>query len=484
MSSVIDNQPSAIDSSVFNLLNAGDYADFYWEDVTSMAIRWEEGKVERFTGGREAGAGLRYLFGEENRYGYADNPDKEALAKLFRDLTAGPHPPAKRPAGPPSPDRRGDQIMPSLSYQERGRGEVQVFRPKILKPVAEIPPETKVALLRKAYEAARGPFIRQVSISYGETSKHIRVLTSEGDSTEEWRSVITFSMTVVAEKNGLLQTAHEAVSGSGGFEFFDYNDVAALGRKVTERAVKRLSAPPAPSGEMPIVIAAEAGGTLIHEAIGHPLEADAVQKGISPVYKGAIGKVVGHEKVSVLEDPTMPGQRGFYAYDDEGIPAQRVVLVDHGVLKTYLYDRQTARRDGVVSNGHGRRESFRHRPIPRMANTFVLSGKDDPSEILRSVPNGLLVTKMGGGQVETATGDFVFEVEEGFLLKDGQVQYLIRGANLLGNGPNVLRTIDMVGSDMGWSVGTCGKEGQGAPVSDGLPTLRIPKGVVVGGVAP
>ena len=203
---------------------------------------------------------------------------------------------------------------------------------------------------------------------------------------------------------------------------------------------------------------------------------------MSPTYKGAVGKVVGNEKVSVLEDPTMPGQRGFYAFDDEGIPAQRVVLVDHGVLKTYLYDRQTARKEGTVSNGHGRRESFRHRPIPRMANTFVAPGPDDPKEILRSVENGLLVTKMGGGQVEPATGDFVFEVEEGFLIQNRQIGPLIRSANLIGNGPQVLQNIDLVGSDMGWSVGTCGKDGQGAPVSDGLPTLRIPKGVVVGGV--
>jgi TldD protein len=440
----------------------GDYADLYSEETSSLAIRWEEGKVERFTGGREAGVGLRYLFGEENRYGYADNPDRDALAKLFSDLTGSAR--AKRSNGHPSSQPR-------------------IHRPKILRPVTEIPAETKIALLRSAYTAAQGPFVRQISISYGETSKHIRIFTSEGDVTEEWRTILTFSLTVVAEKDGLLQTAHEAVSGCGGFEFFDQNDVVAIGRKVKERAVARLSAPAAPSGEMPVVIAAEAGGTLIHEAIGHPLEADAVQKGISPMYKGAVGKVVGHEKVSVLEDPTMPGQRGFYAFDDEGIPAQRVVLVDHGVLKTYLYDRQTARKDGIASNGHGRRESFRHRPIPRMANTFVASGPDDPQKIVQSVPNGLLVTKMGGGQVETATGDFVFEVEEGFLLKDGQVGPLIRGANLLGNGPDVLKTIDRVGSDMGWSVGTCGKEGQGAPVSDGLPTLRIPKGVVVGGIA-
>src|SRR5258708_7826897 len=340
----------------YRWLSFGDYADLYWEDVSSLAIRWEEGKVERYTGGQEVGAGLRYLVGEENRYGFADNPDREALEKLSKDLIGTPHP---HPL--PQGEREYKKIPSPLAgegVRVRGDFKRQQYRPQILKPVGSIPAETKVALLRKAFEAAQGPFVRQVSISYGETSKHIRIFTSAGDATEEWRTIVTFSMTVVAEKDGLLQTAHEAVSGSGGFEFFDTHDVAALGRKVRERAVRRLSAPPAPSGEMPIVIAAEAGGTLIHEAIGHHLEAEAVQKGISPVYKGAVGKVVGHEKVSVLEDPTMPGQRGFYAFDDEAIPAQRVVLVDHGVLKTYLYDRQTASRDGVTSNGHGRRESF------------------------------------------------------------------------------------------------------------------------------
>src|SRR5262249_52584549 len=270
------------------------------------------------------------------------------------------------------------------------------------------------------YEAASGPLVRQISIGYGESSKHIRIWTSEGEQTEEWRTILTFSISVVAEKDGLLQTAYDSFSGSGGFELFDRHNVVTLARKVAKRAVDRLSAPAAPLGEMPIIIAAEAGGTLIHEAIGHPLEADAVQKGVSPMYKGAVGKVVGNEKVSVLEDPTMPGQRGFYAYDDEGVRAQRVVLVDHGVLKTYLYDRQTALKDGVGSNGHGRRESYKHRPIPRMANTFVAPGPDDPKTILQSVENGLLVTKMGGGQVEPATGDFVFEVEEGFIIKDRQ----------------------------------------------------------------
>jgi TldD protein len=401
------------------------------------------------------------MVGEENRYAYADDPALGDMEALSRSLSQGL---------PVAAGRRPFQ-------------EPKIVRPVLVRPLASLTPPDRIALLERAFQAASLPQVRQVALSYGENMKHVRVFTSEGDVTEEWRTMLTFSVTVVAEKDGLLQTAHEAVSGTGGFEVFERHDVVQVARRAAERAVKRLSAPAAPLGEMPVIIAAEAGGTLIHEAIGHPLEADAVQKDVSPVYKGAVGKVVGNEKVSVLEDPTMQGQRGYYAFDDEGVPSERVVLVDHGVLKTYLYDRQTARNEGVSSNGHGRRESFRHRPIPRMANTFVAPGPDDPQTILRSVQKGLLVTKMGGGQVEPATGDFVFEVEEGFLIQDGQAGALIRSANLLGNGPDVLKNIDLVGSDMGWSVGTCGKDGQGAPVSDGLPTLRIPKGVVVGGLA-
>ncbi len=430
-----------------------DYSDLYWEETRTLSMRWEEAKLERLSQNQECGAGLRSFSGEESRYASLDSPSPEELEVLAARLWKG---------------------RPWTS---------KTHKPTIRLPSREIPSSEKAQLLEKCHQAASIPCVRQISIAYGEADKHIRIWTSEGKVTEEWRPVLTFSISVVAGKDGLLQTAYDAVSGSTGFEFFEAIDVIRLSKKVAERAVRRLSAPPAPLGEMPIIVAAEAGGTLIHEAIGHPLEADAVQKGVSPTYKGAIGKVVGNEKVSVLEDPTMPGQRGFYAFDDEGVAAQRVVLIDHGVLKTYLYDRQTARKDHVPSNGHGRRESYRHRPIPRMANTFVAPGSDDPKTILRSVPNGLLVTKMGGGQVEPATGDFVFEVEEGFLIQNSQVGSLIRSANLLGNGPDVLKSIDLVGSDMGWSVGTCGKDGQGAPVSDGLPTLRIPKGVVVGGIA-
>jgi TldD protein len=458
----IENRKSKIEN-VWPLLMFGDYADLYWEDVQTLAIRWEEGKVERCTSHQERGAGLRFLSGDQTYYGSADDPGPDALEKLAHEVLGRYSDRKPRPLIEPRPVRR--------------------FLPAYWESLDAASLQPKVDLLRRAYAAAALPRVRQVSIHYGQTLKYIRVWTSEGDQTEEKRAVLTLAISVVAEKDGRLQTAYESVGGTGGFDFFETCDVAKLAGKVARRAVARLEAPPAPLGEMPILIAAEAGGTLIHEAIGHPLEADAVQKGVSPTYKGAIGKIVGNEKVSVVDDPTQAGRRGFYAFDDEGVPAERTVLVDHGVLKTYLYDRQTARKDGVASNGHGRRESFRHRPIPRMATTFVAPGPDDPTEILRSIPRGLLVTKMGGGQVEPATGDFVFEVEEGFLIQDGQVGPLIRSANLLGNGPDVLKTIDLVGSDLGWSVGTCGKDGQGAPVSDGLPTLRIPNGIVVGGLA-
>ena len=445
------------------LLALGDYADLFWEETRTLSMRWEEAKLERLTNHEDCGAGLRYLLGEENRYASVDNPVPSDIDGLSRQLWVG-------------------QSAPKSSGLKTFSAPV-IYKPNLRYAPCDIPPAKKVALIEKCYKAASLPFVRQISISYGEVEKHIRIWTSEGRATEEWRTTLTFSISVVAEKDGVLQTAYDAVSATAGFEYFDLVNVVALSKKVAERAVLRLSAPAAPLGEMPIIIAASAGGTLIHEAIGHPLESDAVQKDVSPMYKNAIGKVIGNEKVSVLEDPTMPGQRGFYAFDDEGVPSQRVVLVDHGVLKTYLYDRETAAKDHVPSNGHGRRESYKHRPIPRMANTFVSPGTDDPQMILRSVPNGLLVTKMGGGQVEPATGDFVFEVEEGFLIRDGKIGSLIRSANLMGNGPDVLKSIDLVGTDMGWSVGTCGKDGQGAPVSDGLPTLRIPKGVVVGGLA-
>ncbi|MDX1765181.1 MAG: TldD/PmbA family protein, partial [bacterium] len=220
-------------------------------------------------------------------------------------------------------------------------------------------------------------------------------------------------------------------------------------------------------------------GTMIHEAVGHGLEGDLAQQGLS-VYTGRLGDRIASEAVTVVDDSTLPNKRGTFRFDDEGTESQRTVLVDRGILRTYLYDRLTAMKDGVVSSGNGRRESYRRRPIPRMTNTLILPGDEDPGAILRSTPSGLYVVRMGGGQVNTINGDFVFEVSEGYRIENGAIGEPLRGATLTGNGPEVLMQIDRVGNDLGYAIGTCGKDGQGAPVSDAQPTIRIPE-ITVGG---
>jgi TldD protein len=249
--------------------------------------------------------------------------------------------------------------------------------------------------------------------------------------------------------------------------------------KTARRALMMLTAERAPGGRMPAVISSEAGGTMIHEAIGHGLEADLAQQGLS-VYSRKIGQRVASPFITVMDDPTLQKKRGSFRFDDEGTPSQRNVLVEKGILKNYMYDKLTAMKDGVTSTGNGRRQSYQHRPIPRMTNTFIAPGDTPSGKIISSVDNGLFVKKMGGGQVNTVTGDFVFDVQEGYRIKNGMIEEPVRGATLAGNGPEILNSVDMVGSDLGFAIGTCGKDSQGVPVSDAMPTIRIPE-IVVGG---
>ncbi len=218
---------------------------------------------------------------------------------------------------------------------------------------------------------------------------------------------------------------------------------------------------------------------MIHEAVGHGLEADLAQEGLS-VYSNKIGERVAAPLITVIDDSTLPKKRGSFRFDDEGVLSQKTVLVEQGILKGYMYDRLTAMKDGAVSTGNGRRESYEHRPIPRMTNTYIAPGVSNPGETIKSVDRGLFVKKMGGGQVNTATGEFVFEVSEGYVIEKGQVGEPVRGATLIGRGPDILKAIDMVSNDLGFSIGTCGKDAQGVPVSDAMPTIRIPE-IVVGG---
>jgi TldD protein len=340
----------------------------------------------------------------------------------------------------------------------------------------------KTMMVLDANRSARmfDPSIRQVLVTYRENRQHVIIANSDGFIAEDERMYLTALVHVVAARGDVVQTGYESIGGITGMELFDDHALTQAAETAARRAVMMLSARKAPAGRMTVVLSSEAGGTMIHEAVGHGLEADLAQSGLS-VYSNKIGEQVASPLITVVDDATLQGKRGSFRFDDEGVDAERTVLVDRGILKTFLYDRLTAFKDGARSTGNGRRESYKHRPIPRMTNTMIVPGRSDPGEILRSTSSGLFVRKMGGGQVNTVNGDFVFEVSEGYLIENGALGEPVRGATLTGNGPQVLMSIDQVGSDLGFAIGTCGKDGQGSPVSDAQPTLRISE-ITVGGV--
>jgi TldD protein len=318
-----------------------------------------------------------------------------------------------------------------------------------------------------------------VKVLYRDVSQKLSVSNSEGLFVEGERVGTVFSVQVVSARGDVVQTGYEPAGGTMGFELFDLHPPEEVARVAAKRSLLMLSARKAPMGKMAVILSSDAGGTMIHEAIGHGLEADLAQQGLS-VYSKKVGEPVASPLITVVDDPTLPQRRGSYSFDDEGVASRRTTLVEAGVLKGYLYDRLTALKDGVASSGNGRRESYQDKPIPRMSNTMILPGKMRPEEIVHSVEKGLFVKKMGGGQVNTVNGDFIFEVNEGYLIEKGSIGEPVRGATLIGNGPKVLKDIDMLGNDLGFGIGTCGKDGQGVPVSDAQPTLRIPE-LVVGG---
>jgi TldD protein len=278
-----------------------------------------------------------------------------------------------------------------------------------------------------------------------------------------------------------MQTGYETVARTVGFELFDDTDVEELARIAARRAVTKLSARPAPSGELPLVIASGSGGILFHEACGHGLEADHIVKDAS-AYAGRLGELVASPLVTLVDDGTVGTEWGTFGIDDEGNEAQRNVLIDHGVLTSYMWDKLRARKEGRTSSGNGRRQSYRHLPMVRMTNTFITNGSDDPDAIVADTPSGVYVARLGGGQVNTATGDFVFGTTEAYLIENGRITEPLRDANLIGNGPEVLSRIDAVAGDFDMCPGTCGKDGQSVPVGCGQPTLRV-TAVTIGGTA-
>ncbi len=437
----------------------GEYGEIFYERSRTTRMHLEDRKIDKVFHGYDEGVGIRLIKGGKTYYGYTTNPTYENLLEIAKTLARG------EGHGPVAIGKRYVKGWTEVLHDPDG--ESLHYRADILK---------------RAEEKARsfGDRIKQVLAVLMDKTRDILVINSLGETAEDLQKRVVFFVEVVAGDGNTLQRGYESLGGRRGFEIFEETPPEVIAEKAARRALLMLKAKPAPAGRFTVVMSSEAGGTMIHEAVGHGLEADLVQQGLS-VYAGKLGEKVASELVTVVDDATLPHHNGSFTVDDEGVPAQRKVLIKEGELVGYMYDRLRAMKEGVESTGNGRRQSYAHIPIVRMTNTFIERGKDNPEDIIRDTKKGILVVKMGGGEVNTVTGDFVFEVMEGYLIENGEITYPIRGATLIGNGPRALMDVDAVGSDLGWAIGTCGKDGQGVPVTDAQPTIRI-KELTLGGV--
>jgi TldD protein len=446
------------------LHTGADLAEIYIEDVQSLTIGMEDSKIEQAIRGADRGAGVRVFFGNLVTYAYTDNLDESSLLAAARAAAA---------AG-----SGGSQSQVIDLTERKSPLEFRVEKPFDLLNIKD-----KASILAKMDEAGRAysPYVQQVMAGYQELNRHMWLFNSNGLQVEDDRYFVEMRAGIVARRNGMLQRAFEGFGGQVGLELLDANDPVEKIKEIAASAVRMLDSRPCPAGEMTVVMCNGWGGVLFHEACGHQMEADFITKG-SSAYTGMVGQQVASPIVTAIDDGTIPGRRGSIRFDDDGTPSQRTVLIEKGVLKEYMWDLVEARRVGRESStGNGRRESFRHMPMPRMTNTFIDRGEHDPEEIIRSTKKGVYIKSMAGGQADIARGDFVFNATEAYLIEDGRLTAPLRGATVMGNGPAVLQEIDMVGTDLALDpgMGMCGKM-QRARVSVGQPTIRIPR-VTVGG---
>ncbi len=439
-----------------------DYGDLFFERRTTFFGKCEDNRVENLSCGIEVGVGIRFVKNFKTYYGFTNRLNEKDIKELIERISAA---------------ARSEKEVVIDFNEKRPR-----YRELVEGLSFEIPVEKKVEYLKRANEAARGisDRIKQVTVVLKDQIQEVVIVNTEGEIVEDLRPRVVFYTLVVASDGIELQTGYEPIGHLGDYSLLEKDLPEEVAKRAAHRALKMLKAKPAPAGKFTVVISSKAGGTMIHEAVGHGLEADLANQGLS-VYAGKIGHKVASELITVIDDGQMKGMYGSSGYDDEGIPTGKNVLIENGILKGYMSDILEAMKSGrVLPTGNGRRQSYMHVPIPRMTNTYIAPGETDPQAIIEDTKKGILVVKMGGGQVNTVNGDFVFEVSEAYMIENGRVTEPIRGASLIGNGPKVLEEIDAVGSDLGFSIGTCGKDGQGVPVSDGLPTIRIPQ-ITVGG---
>lgn len=443
-----------------------EFAEIYVEDKRSTSAGLDDGKVEQVTSGRDRGAGIRVVAGETTGFAHTSDLSERGLLAAAQAAAAAA--------------KQGDGGVHTVALGSLLRHPVNTVR---IAP-DEVTKARKVELLQRVDAAARAVdgAVVQVSAGYGDSMKRILIANSDGVFSADDQVRTLFRVSVVANGDAGMQTGYDSLGHTIGFELFDEHDVEELAVRAAKRAITKLKARPAPSGSMPVVIKQGSGGVLFHEACGHGLEADLVGKGAS-VYRGKVGELVAAPFVTLVDDGTMTGEWGAIGIDDEGHPSQRNVLIEDGVLTDYMWDYLRARKEGHRQSGNGRRQSYADLPMVRMTNTFVLNGTQEPDDIVRSTERGVYVAQLGGGSVDTASGDFVFGMTEAYLIENGEITEPLREGNLIGNGPQVLKDIDLLGNDFAMgNPGTCGKDGQGVPVGDGQPTLRV-KALTIGGTA-
>ena len=477
------------------LKTGGEFAEVFVEDKSSCSAMFDDGRVEDVMSGGHRGAGIRVLAGETTGFAHTADLSEAGLVDAAKVAAAvvrngggvrnasGTR--RSNASGVHTGDGSGTLTSGMQTAQTGQQLTTEMRKPLNVKLMpSDVGKATKVELLRIANEAARGESdaITQVSARYGDSRRRILIANSDGMFSSDDQVRVMLSVACVASGDTGMQTGRETVGRTVGFELFDTYDVVDVARAAAHRAVTKLTARPAPSGTMPVVIGPGGGGVLFHEACGHGLEADIIAKSAS-VFAGRVGEKVASESVTLVDNGTMAGEWGYFAIDDEGNLAADNVLISDGMLTDYMWDSIRARKANRASSGNGRRQSYKHLPMVRMTNTYISNGDTDPEDIIADTEHGVYVAHLGGGQVNTATGDFVFGMTEAYMISNGCIAEPIREGNLIGNGPEVLTRIDALGNDFAMgSPGMCGKDGQGVPVGDGTPTLRVTS-LTIGGTA-
>ncbi|MTI49615.1 MAG: TldD/PmbA family protein [Firmicutes bacterium] len=440
----------------------GDFVEIFVEDKRNTGLILIGGKIERAMSGRDYGVGIRIFSGTNSVYAYTNDSSKENLIKVAQEaaLAVG--------------GVKGDISINLIRSHVRNNNEILIM-PNTIEKIK------KVELMKRAYNAAKNynELISQVSVNYMDREQNVLIANSEGLLIEDKRVRTRTGISAVASKNGEMQTGRYARGAHMGFEFYDTINIEDYAKESARIATTMINAELCPSGKMPVIIDNEFGGVIFHEACGHGLEATSVAKGTS-VYSNKIGEKVASDIVTAIDDGTMANAWGSQNIDDEGTPTKENVLIENGILKGYLVDKLNGRRMGVESTGSSRRQSYKFAPTSRMTNTFIDNGKSTKEEIIANTEYGLFARYMGGGSVDTSTGDFNFAVMEGYIIKNGKIDKPVRGATLIGNGADILKKIDMVGNNLDHGQGMCGSISGSIPANVGQPTIRV-KSMTVGG---